>query len=166
MLVARVARLDWRGRASLVAKVIVTDDADKAARLAEKLASGADFSLTALRESIDPSARAGGVLPTWVRGESALPGVEARLFAAAPGSIVGPLEIGAGPATRWHLYRVVERRDPWPASPPDLAERLERDLASVPPEPWEIGRWRERARRKAGVRVFAPDGTVIELDGE
>jgi peptidyl-prolyl cis-trans isomerase C len=159
LLIERVVRLDSRSRPEVRARLIVSHDPAHAASVAAKVRAGADFSLTALRESRDPSAAAGGTLPPIAPGDLALPGVEQRLFAARAGEVVGPLEVVLEGRRQWHVYKVVEREDPWPAGA--ARARLETDLSRAPVDRAEYERWRERVRRAYDVRLFAPDGTPL-----
>jgi hypothetical protein len=160
-LLMRIVRLDTRRRPRVRVRVIVASDPDRAARILQKLRSGADFSLTAVQESIDPTAATGGVLPAVARGDLAWPDVEARLFAAEPGRLVGPVEVtDDGPPT-WQIYKVIEHVAPWEGTRSELLRRLEEDLKAHPLERPEFERWRARVRRDFGVQVFSPDGEPL-----
>lgn len=160
----RVVRLSSRLRERVEARVIVVRDLAKAEALREKILRGADFSLTALEASIDPSRREGGVLPPISRGD--LPdAVERPLFVAAPGSIVGPLAVEGAGGTEVHLYKVIAREPPWAGEPATLAARLEEDLVAKPVTAAEHERWAVRTRREKGVRWYAPDGTLLPGPG-
>ena len=163
-LLVRVVRLDTRRRPRVKARVIVLDTEERARGVAAKLAEGADFSLVALGESIDPTARAGGELPAVARGDLAFPEVEERLFEAAPGAVVGPLRVVLDGRATWHLYRVVEQVPPWTGGREEILGRLEKDLAEDPLQHAEFERWRARMRRDFGVEVVAPDGTVLRAE--
>jgi hypothetical protein len=159
LLLERVVRADTRGRARVRVRVIVLPDAARAAAVTAKLRAGADFSLTALRESVDPTAKVGGDLPPVARGDLAFPGVEERLFAARTGDLVGPLEVRVEGRPQWQVYKVVDRTEPWVVPPAELGARLEQDLAASPLTRGELERWRARARRDLEVRVYAPTGS-------
>jgi parvulin-like peptidyl-prolyl isomerase len=157
----RVVRLSARTREQVVARVIVTRDRARAADLRAKVEQGADFSLTALQESEDPSRSLGGVIPAIGRGDLAFPAVEEALFRAALGAVVGPLEVTVAGVTELHLYKVVDRQPPWTGGPDVLLPRLEEDLVRNPVTRAEYDRWSSRTRRAHGVRYFAPDGSVL-----
>jgi len=157
----RVVRLSARTREQVVARVIVLRDRARAADIRAKIDQGADFSLTALSESEDPSKALGGVIPAIGRGDLAVPGIEDALFRAAPGSLVGPLEVTVAGRSEFHLYRVVDRTAPWAGPPDALLVRLEEDLRQQPVTRAEYDRWSARTRRTYGVRYFAPDGSVL-----
>jgi hypothetical protein len=161
LLLQRSVRMDGRLRAQCRVRVMVATDPAEAARLRDKLAQGADFALTALRESKDASGKDGGALPPIARGDLAWPGVEERLFAAPVGSLLGPLEVVVDGVRQWHLYRVVSRTEPWAGTPGSFGPRLEKDLAERPAERGELESWRLRVRRERGVRYLAPDGTTF-----
>jgi parvulin-like peptidyl-prolyl isomerase len=144
--------------------VIVVKDPAKAAEIRANVEKGADFSLTALQESVDPSKSLGGVIPPIGRGDLVVPGVETALFGAAEGALVGPIEVATPAGTEFHLYRVVERRAPWTGTKDALLARLEEDLARSPVTRAEYDRWSARTRREYGVRYFAPDGSVLRPD--
>lgn len=157
----RVARLSSRLRDQVVARVIVVADRATADAVRGKLDRGADFSLVALETSTDPSKSAGGVIPPVGRGDLGRADLEDALFAAAPGTVVGPLEVKLASGVEWHLYKVVDRLAPWTGAPATLLPRLEEDLARNPLGRAEYERWRARTRAAYGVRVFGPDGTVL-----
>lgn len=159
LLMERVIRLDSRRRDRVHVRVIVTATAAEASAVHARVVQGADFSLLARQVSRDPSARRGGDLPWISRGDLALPGVEAELFAAAPGTLLGPLAVTVADQPQWHVYRVIERVEAWPAGSPDLGQRVEQDLSERPVDQGEFERWRARLRRERGVRYFRPDGT-------
>lgn len=157
----RVVRLSARTRDQVVARVIVVRDRAKADAVRGKLDRGADFSLVALEVSEDPSKATGGVIPPIGRGDLARPELEAAVTAAAPGSLVGPLEVRTAAGVEWHLYKVVDRLPAWGGAPGDQLARLEEDLRKNPLTRAEYERWRGRTRTAFGVRTFAPDGSVL-----
>jgi hypothetical protein len=161
LLLVRLVRLDTRRRARVHARVIVLPDEAGARRVLEKVRAGADFSLTAHQESIDPTREAGGDLPTIARGDLALPGVEERLWEAPVGGIVGPLAVAAGRTTQWHLYKVVARIEPWAGDRAGLLQRLEKDLEEHPMGLQEYERWRARMHRDFRVEVLDPSGRPV-----
>jgi hypothetical protein len=165
LLMERVIRWATHGRDRVHARVIVMDDGARARRVAAKIQRGADFSLTALKESKDPSGKRGGNLPMIGRGDLAFPGVEERLFAASPGSLVGPLEVRVDGAPQWQIYRIVSRREAWQGSYESSWQRLEKDLAERPVAAAEFTRWRARVRRGDGVRYYRPDGRTWSPPG-
>jgi hypothetical protein len=160
LLMERVIRWDTRSRPRVHARVIVLDDPGRAAKVMAKLRQGADFSLTALKESKDPTARVGGDLPSIGRGDLAFPGVEARLFAAPAGALVGPLEVRVNGRPQWQIYKIIERQPAWQGDVASRHARLENDLVAKPMTGAEYERWRTRVRRDAGVRYYQPDGRV------
>lgn len=160
-LLERVVRLDGRRRPQVLARVIVVDEEGHARRLGAKLAGGADFSLVAARESVDPSGKAGGVLPPVSPGDLAVPDVEARLLAAPEGALLGPFPVTLEGRTRWHLYKVVRRLEPWSGPVAALAARLEEDLQREPVTSSEHERWRARVAREQEVRLFDPLGRQV-----
>ncbi len=160
LLMERVIRWDTRSRARVHARVIVLADAARAQVVLRKLRQGADFSLTAVKESQDPTARAGGDLPAIARGDLAFPGVEERLFRAQPGALVGPLEVKVQGKPQWQIYKIVSRREPWTGDAAARRARLEDDLLAEPMRPDEYERWRARAHRDSGVRLYGPDGRL------
>jgi hypothetical protein len=161
----RVVRLSARTRDQVVARVIVVKDRAKAEAVRAKVAAGADFSLTALEASEDPSREQGGVVAPIGRGDLPLPAVEAALFGARPGALVGPLEVATAAGPEFHLYRVVEQVPAWPGPPEARRVRLEEDLRTNPVTRTEYERWAARSRRAQGVRVFGPDGSVLREVG-
>ncbi len=158
LLVERVVRHETRRRERLTVRVLVAPDEARARELAADLKRGADFGLLATTHSIDPTARRGGALPAFGRGDLAWPDVEERLFRALPGELVGPLRVRVEPADAWHLYKVVGREPAWPDEPASRGARLEKDLLDHPVEAAEIERWRARAAREGRVERFRPDG--------
>lgn len=158
LLLERVIRWDTRRRPRVEARVIVLGSADRAQAVQRKLAGGADFSLTALKSSIDPSGKRGGVLPGIGRGDLAYPGVEERLFAAAPGALVGPLEVRVEGKPQWQIYKVIRAVPAWEGAADAHWERLENDLVAHPIDPGEFQRWQARSRRSRGVTWYRPDG--------
>lgn len=160
-LLQRVVRLDTRRRPRLVVRVIVSTSEGDAREILRRVQAGADFSLIALKQSVDPTAESGGVLPPIARGDLALPAVEARLFQAQAGELVGPLPVRLDGVQTWHLYRVVERTQPWGGTRAEIFQRLEGDLKEEPVGSQEFARWRARTRRDFGVRVFSPDGRDV-----
>ncbi len=165
LALARVVRLSARLRDQVVARVLVVKDRATADAVRAKLDRGADFSLTALEVSEDPSRNLGGVIPPVARGDLALPDLEAALFTAAPGTLVGPLEVRAGATSEWHLYKVVEKVPAWGGPPAQWLSRLEDDLAKNPVTRAEFARWSSRTRARYGVKYFAPDGSVLPGGG-
>ncbi|MBL9086139.1 MAG: peptidylprolyl isomerase [Planctomycetia bacterium] len=165
LALARVVRLSSRLREQVIARVLVVKDRPTADAVRAKLDRGADFSLTALEVSVDPSRNLGGVIPPIARGDLARPDLEAALFGAAPGTVLGPLEVRSGAAVEWHLYKVVERVPAWGGPPSSLLPRLEDDLAKSPVTRAEFERWSSRTRARYGVRYFAPDGSVLPGGG-
>ena len=165
LALARVVRLSARMRDQVVARVIVVKDRATADAVRAKLDRGADFSLTALEVSVDPSRNLGGVIPAIARGDLPRPELEAALFGAPPPTVLGPLEVPAGSAVEWHLYKVVERLPAWTGAPAALMPRLEDDLARAPVTRAEFERWSSRTRARYGVRYFAPDGRVLPGGG-
>ena len=103
------------------------------------------------------------MLPPIARGDLAFPTVEARLFQARPGDLVGPLPVRLDGKQSWHLYRVVEATQPWQGGA-ELFKRLEKDLEETPVSSQEFERWRARTRRDFDVRVFGPDGRDVTRD--
>lgn len=165
LALARVVRLSARMREQVVARVLVVKDRATADAVRAKLDRGADFSLTALEVSVDPSRNLGGVIPPVARGDLARPELEAALFGAAAGTTVGPLEVRTGERVEWHLYKVVEKVPAWGGTPSSLLPRLEQDLTTSPVTRAEFERWSTRARARYGVRYFAPDGSVLPGGG-
>ena len=146
----------------LTVRVIVSTTEGASREVLAARPSGADFSLIALKESIDPTAESGGVLPPISRGDLALPAVEARLFQAAAGELVGPLPVRLDGEQTWHLYRVSRGTEPWAGSRAEICDqRLEEDLTEEPVGTPEFARWRARTRRDFDVRVYAPDGGIV-----
>jgi len=162
-LLMRVVRLDTRRRDRVKARVIVLDDEERARRVRGRLESGADFSLTALKESVDPTAQAGGDLPAIARGDLTVPNVEELLFAASPGDLLGPIAVTIAGRTQWHLYKVIERLPAWTGTRAELLARLETDLAEQPLGRAEFERWRARMRRDFRTRVYDPQGRPVTL---
>jgi hypothetical protein len=160
LLMQRVIRWDTRRRPRLHVRVIVLADRARAQAVAAKVAAGADFSLTAAKESLDPSGKRGGDLPWIARGDLAYPGVEKRLFAARPGNVVGPLEVRVDGRVQYQIYKVIEAEAAWTGSMDDSWQRLEDDLLAHPVDAGEFERWRARSHRDAQVRYFRPDGRV------
>lgn len=158
MLLNRVIRWDTRKRPRVQARVIVLSAAATAQAVHRKLSAGADFSLTALKNSVDPSGKRGGVLPGIGRGDLAFPGVEARLFAAKPGALVGPLEVRVEGKVQWQIYKVIRLVPAWTGGLGERWQQLEDDLAATPLDPGEFQRWQVRTRRDKGVTLFRPDG--------
>ena len=124
----------------------VEDEQDRAARLKKRLASGADFSLTALKESVDPTSQSGGDLPAVARGDLTLPVVEEALFAAKAGDLIGPIPVTIGGREQFHLYKVIERIPPWSGTRAEIMSRLEQDLSETKIQRDEFERWRARMR--------------------
>ena len=160
LLLERVVRWDTRRRPRVHARVIVVPDAARAQAVVEKLRRGADFSLTAARESIDPSGKRGGDLPWIARGDLAFPGVEARLFAAGAGELVGPLEVRVEGQPQLQIYKIIRVVEPWQGDLETSWQRLEDDLLATPVDLGEVERWRVRMRRDAEVRYYRPDGRL------
>lgn len=158
LLLERVIRWDTRRRPRVEARVIVSPTADKAIGVRRKLDAGADFSLTALKHSVDASAKRGGVLPAIGRGDLAYPGVEERLFAAQAGALVGPLEVRMEGRPQWQIYKVIRRVPAWQGGVEANWQELENDLIANPIDPGEFQRWQTRVRRAKGVTLFRPDG--------
>ena len=163
LLLMRVVRLDTRRRDRVKARVIVVDEQDRAARLKKRLASGADFSLTALKESVDPTSQNGGDLPAVARGDLTLPAVEEALFAAKAGDLIGPIPVTIGGREQFHLYKVIERIPPWSGTRAEIMSRLEQDLSETKIQRNEFERWRARMRRDFRTRVFDPEGRTVIL---
>lgn len=163
LLLMRVVRLDTRRRDRVKARVIVVDDLDRAERIKKRLLSGADFSLTALKQSVDPTSQSGGDLPAVARGDLTLPAVEAALFAAKPGALVGPLAVTIGGQQQFHLYKVIQRLAPWSGTRAEILARLEKDLETAKIQRSEFERWRARMRRDFRTQVFDPDGRPVIL---
>ncbi len=161
LLLERVIRLDTRRRDRVKARVIVCPDQAAAQRVLTQLRRGADFSLTALKESVDPTAQSGGDLPSIARGDLVIPGVEDQLFAAEAGALVGPIAVSLEGRTSWHLYKVIRRIPAWSGSRGELVAKLEEDLATYPVERPEFERWRARMRRDFRVTVYDPNGRPI-----
>lgn len=161
LLLERAVRVWSHARERILARVIVSKALDRSRATREKLDRGADFSLLAVQESEDATKATGGVLPPMARGDLAIPSLEEALFAAAPGAVLGPIEVTTPAGTEWHLYKVVERLPAWPGDPATLRERVEADLARSPVTRAEYERWASAARRRHGVSVFAPDGSVL-----
>jgi hypothetical protein len=160
LLMERVIRWDTNGRERVLGRVIVMEDAAGAMRVVAKVRRGADFSLTAVKESKDPSGKRGGVLPWMGRGDLAFPGVEKRLFAAQAGQVVGPLEVQVQGKPQWQIYKIIRRMPAWTGGYEANYQRLEADLKTTPVGNGEYTRWRARTRRDAGVRYYRPDGRI------
>ncbi len=163
LLLMRVVRLDTRRRDRVKARVIVVEEQARAARIRKRLESGADFSLTALKESVDPTSQSGGDLPAVARGDLTLPAVEAALFAARAGDLIGPLAVTIGGRAQFHLYKVIERIGPWTGTRAEILARLDKDLQETRIQRAEFERWRARMRRDFRTRVFDPDGRPVIL---
>jgi hypothetical protein len=161
LLLMRVVRLDTRRRSRVKVRVIVLESEERARLLHKKLQSGADFSLLAVQESVDPTAKGGGDLPAIARGDLAWPDVETHLFAGRPGQVLGPLRISQEGKPSWHLYKVIQQIPPWDGTRGELLVRLETDLKETPLDRAEFERWRARMRRDFRVQVLAPDGRPI-----
>jgi len=162
LLLERVIRWDTRRREIVHARVIVVADAAKAADLLSRLRRGADFSLLAASESLDPSGKRGGDLPSIARGDLAYPEVERRLFEAPAGGLVGPLQVTVDGHEQHHVYKVIQRIEPWAGDLEAHWEQLESDLVARPVDQPEYERWRGRIRRETGVRLYRPDGRLWE----
>ncbi len=160
LLMERVIRWDTRRRPRVEARVIVLDSAARAQRVRAKLDAGADFSLTAAKESLDPSGKRGGVLPRIGKGDLAFPGVEARLFAAPAGSLVGPLEVRVEGTAQFQIYKVIRNVPAWQGALDTQWQRLEDDLLAAPVDAGEFQRWQARVRRERGVKLYRPDGRI------
>ena len=158
LLLERVVRWDTRSRRRVHARVIVRKDRAGILDVARRLQAGADFGLTALKESEDPTAKRNGELPWIARGDLAFPRVEARLFQARRGTLVGPLEVQVDGEAQWHIYKIVQQIEPWQAAGIDRARRLEADLLASPVDRGEYERWHRRMSAERGVRFFRPDG--------
>ena len=158
LLLERVIRWDTRRRPRVEARVIVLPSAEKAMAVKRKLDRGADFSLTALKDSVDPSGKRGGVLPGIGRGDLAYPGVEERLFAAEAGALVGPLEVRVEGTLQWQIYKVIRRAPAWEGAAESHWQQLEDDLVAHPIDPGEFQRWQARVRRAKDVTLYRPDG--------
>ena len=158
LLLERVIRWDTRRRERVEARVIVLATADDAMATKRKLDRGADFSLTALKHSKDPSGKRGGVLPGIGKGDLAYPGVEERLFAAKPGALVGPLEVRVEGTVQYQIYKVIRRHPAWDGRADGHWQRLEEDLVTNKIDPGEFQRWQTRVRRTNQVTLFRPDG--------
>lgn len=165
LLLQRLVRLSSRGREQVLARLIVSKDAERARALRAKVERGADFSLLAVQESEDATKAVGGVLPPVGRGDLPLRALEEALFGAPAGTLVGPLEVVTAQGREWHLYKIVQRLAPWPEDAAARRELVEADLTKSPVTKAEYERWATAARRRHGVAVFAPDGSVLRLDG-
>ena len=158
LLLERVVRWDTRRRDRVHVRVIVRRDAASARTIAAQVRGGADFGLTAMRESQDPTAKRGGDLPWIARGDLAHPHVEQQLFAARPGTVVGPIAVQAEGRSTWHVYRIVRQLPAWPRASGSVSARLEQDLRDRPFTRGEYERWRARAVKAHGVQTFRPGG--------
>ena len=147
LLVERVVRHDTRSRLRLAVRVLVRPDEASTRALAADAARGADFGALAAKHSQDPTARRGGELPSFGRGDLAWPEVEQALFAAPAGGLVGPLRVETDGKVAWHLYKVVERQAPWPADPAARGPRPARARRAGSPGP---------ARRDRGSSAGGP----------
>ncbi|MDJ0974819.1 MAG: hypothetical protein QNJ98_10200 [Planctomycetota bacterium] len=160
LLKQRVVRLFTRSKLRLIARIIVTFDQAKAQRLAQKLQSGADFSLVALKESEDATRKVGGTLPPIARGDLAgFPIVEQRLFAARPGALLGPWRVQVGGKPQYQIYKLVRREEPWQMTGAALFRRLETDLGTQPVTQAELEAWQRHVRIQGQARYLKPDGT-------
>lgn len=160
LLKQRIVRLHTRTELRIVARIIVTFDEAKARRLAEKLRSGADFSLVALKESEDATRKVGGTLPPIARGDLAgFPIVEQRLFAARAGALLGPWRVRVDGRPQWQIYKLVRREEPWGMTGAALFRRLEADLVTQPVTQAELEAWQRHVRVQGNVRYLRPDGT-------
>ncbi len=166
LLMERVVRWDTRRRERVHARVIVLADAAHARGIVQRLRKGADFSLLAAKESLDPSGKRGGDLPWIGRGDLSFPGVEKRLFEAPAGSIVGPLEVRVAGKAQFQVYKIIRRPAPWTGSLETHWQRLEEDLVARRVDQGEFERWRTRARRDGGVRLYRPDGRVWQAPAQ
>ncbi len=159
MLKQRVIRADTRRELLVYARIIIVADETRARRIAAKLRNGADFSLTALKQSEHETKKAGGTLPPIARGDMArFPVIERRLFEARPGQLIGPLRVQIDGAPQWQIYKLIRRSEPWHDTGPALRARIETDLADLPVTRGELERWQARIRRKHRIELFAPNG--------
>jgi len=159
LLKHRVIRADTRRELLVYARIIIVADETKARRLFGKLRSGADFSLTALKQSEHVTKKTGGTLPPIARGDMAhFPIIERKLFETAPGGLMGPLRVEVSGQPQWQIYKIIRRSTPWEDVGPALGPRLEKDLAEIPVSAGELKRWQARARRQHRIELFAPDG--------
>ncbi|HKE00296.1 MAG TPA: peptidylprolyl isomerase [Planctomycetota bacterium] len=106
-LAALLVRYDELRSDRVAIREIVARDRPHADELLEKLRDGAEFSALARAESVAASRADGGRIPPLDR-ESAHPARDAA-FAAAVGTVGGPVEDRRGGDTAWLLFRVIER---------------------------------------------------------
>ena len=76
-------------------RIIVVSSADRAAQIADRLKQGADFSTLAQAESLDPSAKQGGLIGPIALSELRSD-LQAALRALAPGGLSGVLQLPTG----------------------------------------------------------------------
>jgi hypothetical protein len=132
-----------------VRHILLADEAT-ARHVAARLRGGARFRSTAHRHSLDAtSRRAGGDLGDVGRGVLPVP-LEAAIFAAPIGTIIGPIETEHG----WHVVRVDSTRAPGHARYVDVRASIESELLAAERER-VFGDWLDR--RCSALAVIAAE---------
>ncbi len=132
--------------------ILVPNEADARAALAEVRRPGADFSEVARRRSTGPGSREGGDLGWFKRGDM-IPEFAEAAFGLRPGEISqNPVRTQFG----WHVIQVQERRQ---VAPPPFEEV--RDTLRQQAFEEAVGAAVERFRAGAQVERFNLDGTPL-----
>lgn len=138
LLEERVVRAHLLGSERAELRVIVVEDAEALAASQADLAAGVPFAEVARARSVDPSARAGGVVTSIVRSERSP--LARAAFATPVGQVGGP--VVDGESGRRLLFLVEGRPAPVSGGWGTLGPLVEASLVETPVEDPEVWQWR------------------------
>ncbi|MDA0229841.1 MAG: peptidylprolyl isomerase [Proteobacteria bacterium] len=136
-----------------ISHILVATEAEAQEVVAE-LKSGADFSATARRYSVGPSAPQGGALG-FLRREQVVPEFAEAAFALEDGGISEPVKTSFG----WHVITASERRIPEPPEFSQVEQKLRAEIADR-----LVSDAAKQERQEAEIELFEMDEDFF--DGE
>lgn len=128
-------------------RLLVTPDESKAREAVKKARAGADFAQLARRDSVDPSAPDGGLLPSFAPGDSHPLAQQALTLAA--GEVSEPLLASLAQQPRWCVLYCVSRHAGRDVAYADVLAEIEQDLAMRPLTHHETAAYQLRYRGTA-----------------
>jgi len=120
---------------------------EKMEKVFKRLQEGTNFEEVALQYSEDPSARSGGDLGFFTKGEM-IPALEEVVFAMEVGEVSGVIRSSRG----LHLLKVTEREEGEPIAYGEIKERVEEDYYRAELERL-YAKWLQDIRNRSNVEV-------------
>ncbi len=151
LFLARLIRYQARLEERIQVRVIVVEGFDAAREIAAKLDEGANFAALARAQSLDRSARLGGLLPPVARDcpHPLLQGAASL----KPGQRA---ELSSIPGKSGELFRILRLEKELPADSRPYGEQaaeIERELETRALDPFELTEWDRRVRERYRIEV-------------